>query len=270
MARLPSAGRTIAIVAAIVLAAVATFAIFRYVDGLREEAFQEAELVEVYIASDIIPAGTAAETAIGQGLIEAADVPREDRPANAITSLESIEGQVTLDRVLEGDIIQQGRFGDPAAAGATGFEIPEGRQAISVEVGVPQGVAGFVRPRDQISMIAHIAAPAPTEVVLGPDGAPVEPQAGDAAEETRSQFLLQDVEVLAVGRRVVSTNEEGQTQDQVQQTESILATIAVTAEDAERVVFALNEGSLYLTLLPDGYEPEATPGRTFEDLFSAN
>lgn len=271
MARLPSTGRTLAIVAALVLAGVATFAIFRYVDGLRDEAFQEAELVEVYTASAVIPAGTAAQTIIGQGLIEVDDVPREDRPDNAITSLEQIQGLVTLDRVLAGEVIQAARFGDPATAAATGFEIPEDRQAISIEVGVPPGVAGYIKPQDRISVIAHIAAPAPSEVVLGPDGTPVEPtQEGDAAEETRSQFVVQDIEVLAVGRRVVTTNEQGQTQDQVQQTESVLTTIAVTDQDAEKLVFALNEGSLYFTLLPEGYEAQDTPGRTFDDLFSAN
>lgn len=271
LARLPSTGRTLAIVAALVLAGIATFAIYQYVDGLREEAFQEAELVEVYVASEVIPAGTAAETVVSRGLVEVDDIPREDRPNNAITSLDQIQGLVTLDRVLPGEVIQAGRFGDPASAGATGFEIPEDRQAISIEVGVPPGVAGFIRPQDRISVIAHIAAPAPAEVVLGPDGTPVEPaQAGDAAEETRSQFVVQDIEVLAVGRRVVTTNEQGQTQDQVQQTESILTTVAVTDEDAERLVFALNEGSLYFTLLPEGYESAQTPGRTFDDLFSTN
>lgn len=254
------------------LAGVATFAIFQYVDGLRDEAFREAELVEVYVASETIPAGTAAQTVISQGLVEVADVPREDRPSNAITSLEQIQGLVSLERVLADEVIQAGRFGDPATAAATGFEIPEDRQAISLEVGIPPGVAGFIRPQDHISVIAHIAAPAPSDVVLGPDGAPVETaaQEGDAAQETRAQFVVQDVEVLAVGRRVVTTNEQGQTQDQVQQTESILATLAVTDQDAERLVFALNEGSLYFTLLPEGYEPEETPGRTFDDLFSPN
>ena len=270
MARLPSTGRTLAIVAALVLAGVATFAIFRYVDGLRNEAFQEAELVEVYTATGLIPAGTNASAAINQGLIEVADVPREDRPDNAITSLEQVQGLVTLDRILPGDVIQAARFGDPATAAAAGFEIPEGLQAISVEVGIPPGVAGFIRPQDQISVIAHIAAPAPTDVTLGPDGQPLEATGTDAAAETRSQFVVQGIDVLAVGRRVVTTNEQGQNQDQVQQTESVLVTVAVTDEQAERLVFALSEGSLYFTLLPEGYEPQDTPGRTFDNLFARN
>ena len=73
--------------------------------------------------------------------------------------------------------------------------------------------------------------------------------------------------MLAIGRRVLVTNEQGQEQDQVQQTESVLATLAVTDQQAEQLVFALNEGSLYFTLLAEGYEAQDTPGRTFDDLF---
>lgn len=267
MARLPSAGRTIAIVLALVLAAVAVFAIWRYVDGLREEAFQDAELVEVFVSKGIIPAGTRAEAAINQGLIERDEIPTANRPEGAITSLDQISGLAAIDRILTGEVIQRASFGDPTTS-AVNFEVPEDLQAISLEVGIPPGVAGYIQVGDHISVIAHIAAPPPTEPVIGPDGNVVQPTTPtDAATETRSQFVVQDVEVLAVGRRVVVTNEQGQTQDQVQQTESVLVTVAVDADQAERLVFSLNEGSLYFTLLAEGYEPGPTTGRTFDNLF---
>ena len=131
-------------------------------------------------------------------------------------------------------------------------------------------MAGYVRPGDRISVLAHIAVPEPQEPVIGPDGNLVEPEGPeDGAEETRAEFLVQDLEVLAIGRRVLVTNDEGREQDQVQQTESVLATLAVTDQQAEQLVFALNEGSLYFTLLAEGYEAQDTPGRTFDDLFQS-
>ena len=267
MARLPSAGRSLAIVVAVILAALAVFFIWRYVQGVEDEVRGDNELVEVFVASDTIPAGTQAQAAISAGLIERDELPRQNRPAGAVTALEEISGLVAADTVLPGEIILAGRFADPASA-AVEFEVPEGLQAISVEVGVPPGVAGYVRPGDHISVIAHIAAPAATEQVIGPDGELVDqaPPA-DGAEETRAEFLVQDIEVLAVGRRVVTTNDQGQEQDQVQQTELVLATLAVTDQQAEQLVFALQEGSLYFTLLAEGYEAEDTPGRTFDNLF---
>lgn len=267
MARLPSAGRSIAIVVAIVLAGLAVFFIYRYVNGLEEQVLEDTELVEVFVAADTIPAGTQAVEASGAGLIERDRLPRQNRPAGAITDLEEIRGLVAADQILPGEVILSGRFADPAST-AVEFEVPEGLQAISIEVAVPPGVAGYVRPGDRISVLAHIEGPPAQEPVIGPDGNLVEPETPeDAPEETRAEFLVQDLEVLAVGRRVIVTSEEGQEQDQVQQTESVLATLAVTDQQAEQLVFAVHEGELYFTLLSEGYEAEDTPGRTFDDLF---
>lgn len=254
--------------AAIVLAGVATFSIFQYTQGLRDEAFEEADLVEVFVAKGVIPAGTSAGAALSQGLIERGDLPREDLPNGAITATDQIQGLVTLDRILTGEVILRPRFGDPATAAATGFEIPEGLMAMAIEVQVPPGVAGFVKPQDHISVIAHVEVPEVPDPVIGPDGTLTQPPATeDGPVATRSQFVVQDIEVLAVGRRVVTTNAQGQNQDQVTQTESVLVTVAVTDQDAERLVFSLSEGSLYFTLLSEGYEAQDTPGRTFDDLF---
>lgn len=269
MARLPSAGRTIAIIVALILAGVAVYFIWRYVNDIEAEVRQGQELVEVYVATDTIPAGARAEAAISGGLIETTELPRANRPAGSITSLDQISGLAASAEILPGEIILQQRFADPASS-AVEFEIPEGLQAMSIEVEVPPGVAGFVQPGDRISIIAHIEVPDEAAPVIGPDGSLVQPEgAADGPTETRSQFVVQGVEVLSVGRRVIVTTPEGQEQDQVQQTESVLTTVAVSDLQAEKVVFALNEGELYFTLLPEGYEPGDTPGRTFDDLFAA-
>jgi hypothetical protein len=49
---------------------------------------------------------------------------------------------------------------------------------------------------------------------------------------------------------------------------SVLMTVALEPEDAERLVFAIENASLYFTLLPEDAEPQDTPGRTLDDLFS--
>jgi pilus assembly protein CpaB len=67
LARLPSAGKTIAVVLALVLAIVATIAIFLYVRGIEERAFEDAELVEVFVAQGPIAAGTSAARPVMPG-----------------------------------------------------------------------------------------------------------------------------------------------------------------------------------------------------------
>ena len=256
MARFPTAGKAIAVIIALILAAVATFAIFTYVRGLEQRAFEDAELVEVFVAQDAIPAGTTSEAASEAGLIARDSRPRVTVPDGAITALDQIDGLVTEDRILADEIIVRGRWVDPAQVVAE-FEIPEGFEAMSVQVEIPPGVAGFVRPGDRVSLVATVVPP-PT-VTIQEDGTVTE----DLGEPT-SQYLLQGIEVLSVGQLVVT--EEGE--DGVQRpTEQVLLTIALVPEDVERAVFAVENAELYFTLLPEDAEPAETPGRTLADLF---
>jgi pilus assembly protein CpaB len=244
------AGRTIAIVVAVVLAAIATIAIVIYIRGIEQRAFEDAELVEVLVAQEDIEARTPAAEAGDAGQIAAERVPRTAVPEGAIDGLDEIEGLVAFDRILEGEVILSQRWAEAEEAVA-GLDIPEGFEAIAVQVGVPPGVAGHIRATDRVSLIAHVS------------GAATDDEEGaEAAEEARAQYLLQDIEVLGVGQRTTAEDEGGQESSQV------LLTVALEPEDAERLVFAIHEASLYFTLLPEDAEPTETPGRTFDDLFN--
>jgi pilus assembly protein CpaB len=250
LARLPAAGKTIAVVLALLLAIVATVAIFMYVRGIEERAFEDAELVEVFVAQGPIEAGTSASEAGDSGLIARDTAPRGNVPVGAITDLGQIEGLVALERILTGEIVLRERWGTVADA-AVAFEIPEGHEALAVQVGIPPGVAGYIRAGDRVSLIATVAAPADT------DGEVTEGQAA-----LRSQYLLQGIEVLSVGQRRAEAGDEDVPGG------SVLMTVALVPEDAERLVFAIENASLYFTLLPEDAEPQDTPGRTLDDLFN--
>ena len=256
MARLPSATKTIAVVLALVLAALATFAIFTYVRGIEQRAFEDAELVDVFVAQADIPAGISSGDASEAGLIGRDARPRTAVPEGAIVSLEQIDGLVTLDRILAEEVIVRDRWIDSAQAAGV-FEIPDGFEALSVETAIPPGVAGFVRAGDRVSLIATIEEPG--EITIeGDESITQEPG------EVRTQYVLQGIEVLAVGQRIVT--EEGEDGFQ-QPTERVLMTVALEPEDAERMVFAIENSALYFTLLPEDAEPADTPGRTLTDLF---
>jgi pilus assembly protein CpaB len=258
MARLPTAGKTAAVVLALLLAGVATFAIFTYVRGLEQRAFEDAELVEVFVAQDVIPAGTTADAASEAGLIGRDSRPRVTVPSGAITALDQLSGLVTEASILTGEVIVRDRWVDPSQVIAE-FEIPEGFEALSIQVGIPPGVAGFVRAGDRVSLVATVVPP--TTITVEDDGA-VSEQPG----EFRSQYLLQGIEVLTVGQLVVT--EEGE--DGVERpSEQVLLTVALEPEDVERAVFAIQnpDAELYFTLLPEDAQPAETPGRTLTDLF---
>jgi pilus assembly protein CpaB len=254
--------RAIAIVVAIILAIVATIALVSYIRGIEQEALRDVEAVEVFVARESIPEGMSGDEASEEGLIERETVPRTLVPEGAITSLEEVQGRVANTTVLQGEVISRGRFVAPGEVRAL-LPIPEDRQAMSFEVGIPPGVAGFVSAGDTISIVAELESEPPEEIV-DEEGEVVEIAEGDV----RVQYLVQNAFVLNVGRRVVRTTDE-EAVDEVQRDENVvLVTVAVEPNDAEKLTYGILNGTLWLTLLPEDDLPSvATPGRTIENVF---
>ena len=265
MARIRGVGRVVAIVAALVLAGVATFAITTYIRGIEQRAFEDAELVEVFVAQQEIPSGLSGEAAGEAGLIERGTIPNRNVPEGAVTSLEQISGLVSTDRVLPNEVLVIGRWADPDSTEAALIEIPEDFQALSVQVGIPPGVAGFIRPGSEVSLIATVERPliAPGEELTADDFFDDDGLPFDVPTETATQYLLQNIQVLSTGQRVAT--EEGD--DVAEGGGGILLTVALEPEDAERLVLAIETASLYFTLLPEDADPADTPGRTLQNLF---
>lgn len=241
--------RTGGLLLAVVLAALSTTALISYVHGVEEKAFAGAETVEVYVARDAIPAGMSGDAAVQRAAIERTAVPRKVVADGAIHSLDEIRGKVAQVTIMRGEQIVAARFTSPDESG-TGLSIPEGRQAMAVEIDAPPGVAGYVQTGSHVSVIAHLNIA----------------DKGGSSNEPRAQFLLQDVPVLAVGRRIVVTAASGARdsarQQQTQATDKVLLTLAVAPAQAEKLAYALFEGDVYFTLLPQGAKPVTTTGRT--------
>jgi pilus assembly protein CpaB len=240
--------RSLAVIAALVLAALAALSLTSYVRGVAAKAKEAQEPVPTFVAKDTIPAGRLAEDVIREGLITQVDFPRERVVAGAITSLRDISGKVTSTDIMKGEQILAARFAQPAEARGI-LPIPADRQALAVEVGIPPGVAGFIQPGDRVSIVALLDVPK-----------------GDKTEP-KAQYLLQDVGVLAVGKRNVSTETKDKEGSKVVQSEDrVLMTLALTPEQAEKVVFSIFKGQVYFTLLPPGQKPVGTPGRTIDNV----
>lgn len=239
MAR-PTIGRQTRLLASILLAAAGALVLAGYVRNLENKAEDRNQLVEVFVAKETIPLGTPAETASGRNLIGKTSVARKLVVEGAITSLTDIRGRVAAAAIFKGEQITVGRFVAPSRAGT--LPIPADRQAMSVEVDTPPGVAGFVQPGDRVSVVADI------EITRG------------SIREKVVKYVIQDVPVLAVGSRVVTT-EDGQ-QRRTATRDKVLLTLALTPEQVERLAFALLEGEVYFTLLPPNQKPIRTTGRT--------
>jgi pilus assembly protein CpaB len=238
--------RTVALVIALLLAAFATIVLVSYIQGVEHRTNRGQVLVDVFVAKQDIPAGVTGDTLSQQGLIERRSVTTNVRPPGAITSLEQISGRLTAAAIFKGETIIQQRFVLPGAALKGVLPIPPGKQAISVQVAQPPGVGGFVQPGDQVSLI--VQAPRSTGNFV--------------------HYLIQNLDVLAVGTRVVSGAGLEPAAQQQQQGGCCLLTFAVTPAQAEQIVFAVLNTQLYFTLLPAKAPAANPPGRTAQNLFS--
>jgi Flp pilus assembly protein CpaB len=266
--------RTVALVMAVVLAAIATVALISYVHSLENKAFAGTVLTRVYVAKEDIPAGVTGDTAQSTGLISAQQVPKKVVPDGAINSLDQIRGKVAGVTILKGEVVVDRRFVAPGTAGGLALPVPPDKQAVSVEVGVPPGVAGFIHEGNKVSLLAQFdIKPGGCGVSLAPvlrlNCPPASAQQGAQGAKV-VHYLLQNVDVLAVGQRVVTvgqnTNQQGATTQQ--ESGRVLLTVALTPVQIEQLVFAIFNGQLYFTLVPEGQQPLVTPGRTIDNIFS--
>lgn len=268
MASRAATGRVVAILVALVLALASAFLIWRYVDQADQRAMSGVQLVDVFVAAGDIPQAMTANTAFSQGLIESSQIPQANLPSSPVADLQDISGLAATGPIFTGQVLVLPAWGDPTLT-TSDLDIPPDQVAMSLQVGTPQGVSGFIVPGDQIGIIVHLPVDAPN-TVLGPDGSLVVQEDPDAAEGavSESRFIVGNIEVLSVGRRVIVTSDQtGEATDELEQTEQVLITVAVSPEVAEKLSYIAIEGQMYFTLLPKDYVLPETPGRTSTNLF---
>jgi pilus assembly protein CpaB len=239
-------GRVAAVLVALALAVAATAALVAYAAGADRRAIANQEPVLVYVAKARIPAGTGGEDAQNRGLIERTALPRRAVAGGAVRSLEQLGGRIAAVDIVPGEQLLAARWvGRGEAPGGRLLAIPEGHQAVSIALDPTRQVSGFVTPGDRVSVVVSLTLPR--------RGRP----------QRTSRFLLQDVQVLAVG----ATAQEGRRAGQGRNQSLSAVTLAVRPAEVERVVFAAENGSLYLSLLPPGQRPVPPRGRTIDNEF---
>lgn len=232
--------RTLIVVAAAVLAALAAATTFVYVRGLERRAFDNAELVEVFVVTRDIPKGLPGEQAAAD-FLRSTRIPKKFRPGTALTDLQSLAGKVALGPLSVNTVLVEGQFVDPRQAQVTFSQrIDAGNVAITVSVDQVRGVAGLLVPGDRVN-------------ILVADGA-------------TQRVLYQNVEIIAIGS--TAAPQPGETQA-VANPGSGLITFQVPPDAASRIAFAAGQGGgLYLTLVPADNQPVPVPPVNSGNLFT--
>ena len=237
--------RVLAILIAVVLALVATAALVVYVNGADRRAIADQRPVTVWVAVKPITAGTTGLNAHLNKQIDTIEVPRRNAVQGAILALTQIESKQAAVNIVPGEQLLQSRWVNPEeVTGRRLLAIPDNHQAVSIGLDLTRQVAGFVTPGDNVSMVLSMKRPSPN----------------GGAEVDRSEFLLQKVQVLAVGATALSNPSSqggGGRVNQGKGSQSLTAvTLSIPEAKVEEVVYAAEYGSIYLSLMPSSAEAE--------------
>ncbi len=248
------ARRSILLGVAFTIAALGTALMIMYVQGIEARATEGQARVAVLTASDVIDVGESVADAQAAGKFEKTEVVREDMVEGALSSTASIDDQVALGTIYPGQQVIGQQFGDPGSEET--LTIPDDKLAISVELTDPARVAGFVNPGSEVAIFAS-ADPE----LYKPDGSTVK-----LSPVTR--LLLPEVMVIGVGDTSLTakttTNDDGeQTTEQIPRT---ILTVAVTQEQAERIIYASRNGDLSFALRSEKSKAVDNPGVTARDI----
>ncbi len=252
-----SSRRTVILIAAVVIGAIAAYALYTYIGGIEDEANDNAERVRVYKIVQDIPKGTFGDEAFAQGMIEEDVIAKEFRPATAIVEPAQIDGLVAISDLPANQVVVSNQFVSQAASLSTFSSLLKNNEvAISISVDQVRGVAGLLVPGDFVNILVTGAAPLENAPPAG------EGQGSAEVFTQPARYLFQKVQILAIGQtrelqpgETVATNPDGSPANVAA---SGMLTLAVPAEAAQQIA-SVEAGSFYLTLVPKDYQPQPLP-----------
>jgi Flp pilus assembly protein CpaB len=262
--------RTLTLVGAVVVAALAGLVLLKYVNGVEQRAAQADALVDVAVAAGPIPAGISSDAAIDAGRIAMAKRPQQDVPQNAVRRLADIQGQQAALDLGGGEILTTAMFeADTVAESSNTNEITAGHVAVSVQLDEAASLGGLIEVGDKVNVFALVdCAAAGGDALAAPAGAcGINASGGTPLSSRPARALFQSVKVIAVGDRFGQPVAAAQPGDAAQAdpgettvppgNERLFTFELVPAEAA--LLLSIPPGNLYLTLNPVGYEPAPIP-----------
>ena len=277
-----SSRRTLILVAAIAIGAIASFMVWQVVGGIEEKAYDDAERVQVFVVRNEVVKGTFGEEARAQKTVVEDEIPKKFYPPNAIRSLTDIEGKQAINNLAANQIVTTDMFADPAVVKSSFADRldkinDEQQVAMTITVDPIHGVAGLLQPGDYVNILI-------TDVCQNADGtsggaAADAADAGDggaAAEaaptcdesilfKQQNRMLYQKVKILAIGKtpvaqagEVAAASEDGAAPVTTPLSDTGMVTLIVPVEAAQ-YISSVSE-RLYLTLVGDDYVPDPSLG----------
>ncbi|WP_411373898.1 Flp pilus assembly protein CpaB [Arthrobacter sp. MPF02] len=223
-------------IVAVVLALVGTLLLVSYVQAAEARAQQGLQPVEVLVARELIPQGADLEAV--RSATKVASLPAASVPQGALKHLDGLDGKVTAADILPGEPLLEGRLANPdSLSGPGAVPIPEGMQEISVQLDGSRVVGGRINPGETAGIVALFESGA---VKTTPEVA--------SAQQIFHKVLITSVQ-RAAGSASATEGSAEQANTQLPEGQ-LIVTFALSEEDAVKLAFSAQFGSLWLTKEP--------------------
>lgn len=258
--------KRVSLLAAILLVALGTVALVKYVSTAEDRALAGEQLVDVLVLNAPVAAGTSAAEL--QQVLRVEAVPVKVQAAGALASLSEADGLVTAVDLVEGEQLTASRLVDAtefnalqARVGRGGgtVSVPEGLLEITIPLDPIRAVGGTVRPGDLVGLIASF-----TDYqggAVGADGQPV--AASQVSGFLLHKLLVTNVQGAPPGVQAAQEGAEGAAAP----TGQLYVTLATNAAAAERIVFASSYGDIWLAIEPADADESGTQVQSSDRIF---
>ena len=231
--------------AALVLGLIGAILIVFYVQGADQRALAGTVTRPVLVVEKPISAGT--PVAEMGGSVTVKNMPVAALASGAMATLQSAPNTVAAIDLVPGEQVLRSRLIDPSSLQSPGtVAVPTGLQEVTVLLGPDRTVGARIRAGQSVGVFVSF------------------PGAGTVAAMT--QLLLQKVLVTSIQGAPAQPTSGGSTATAAP-TGSDLVTLALSAADAEKIIFSAENGSLWMSSQPAGATESTTRGVTREGIF---
>jgi pilus assembly protein CpaB len=224
--------RTVVVVLiALVVAAIASFGVFRAIQHMPVREVEVRSLYEVVASHDL-----AMGAMITKDDVKLVAWPASSPVTKGFTSIDKVLNRGLISSVVANEPLTEMKLAPLEAGAGLPPSITEGMRAVSVKVNEVVGVAGFVVPGTHVDVMVTLRR--------------------DQERDSMTRVVVSDVQVLTAGTRY----DQEKARDG-QPIPTSVVTLLVTPQDAERVALAATEGNIMLTLRnPMDRKPTETTG----------
>lgn len=260
--------RVVVIVVSLLAALAGVLGVLRYAAGADERALAGQQGRRVLVVAEPATLGTPVEDLVLRSEL----VPDLAVPDDALAAIEDVSGTVAAVDLVVGEVLLASRLTDPSSVvGLVPVEVPAGAQAFTFPVAIDVALGGRLEPGDRIAVYASF-----DDAAIGSASGPVPGEDADPPSSERDTvtgllvpgLLVVDVQTTALPPASGDDpSAEGSGSAQRLAPEgALLLTVAADVTTVERLVFALEFGTVRIARLSPGSDLEGSDPPTLDTI----